>query len=691
MFLQFWPYIDAYLQHYFIEFIKPQLRILIPKDFQPFRVKHFDMGDIPCQIGKLKIYNNTEEDDKIVIDMDFDYSGNAKFDVNIRGFDAGANEITLKGKLRCFLTPLLTSTPPFFGGVSFAFMELPKFKFNLTGIGDFLEYPGLSKTIQSIADFQLANCCVFPNKFVIPVAPSNIDLTDLYFPEPDGMIRIKIIEAKNLDSKDALIRQSKSDPFCAVQVGAQMFKTKTIKNSLNPKFSECFEAIVDEGSCQTLQIEIFDEDKIGFDEELGHISVPLKTVKEKGTVQDWATLEGCKRGEIHYKLQWYQLSKNRELLGHQKWDSEWRRANNPIYSSLVMVYIDRIEGLPDKTTKGVLPSPFIECKIGKRIQRSLVYENTKNPELHTFFSFFIEKSESQTLNLSAIDEGTQNLLGEVEIPLSDVTNEPEMELYQVKKYLTHESYKKSTVVLTLRVRAFKPCEVSEDEPWAFNEADEKMSVKTESLDENISLQQHTETSSESSGDDGKTAEPGKTVRMEDNESKLQLEAHQFNIVPKLPKTQKILDILFQRNKHSKKKVYDNENGAQLNFNLSMDSESSKLIVTVIKVKNIMPIEKNNLVDPYVKTELISKKGGKKASNKTAVIKNERNPCFDSTFEFKIDLNKIGKYKLFFILKDAVDYGVLHKSPVLGSGEVSLDTLNSSNQILGEQWINLTPS
>lgn len=78
----------------------------------------------------------------------------------------------------------------------------------------------------------------------------------------------------------------------------------------------------------------------------------------------------------------------------------------------------------------------------------------------------------------AIDEGTQNLLGEVEIPLSDVTNEPEMELYQVKKYLTHESYKKSTVVLTLRVRAFKPCEVSEDEPWAFNEADEKMSVKT---------------------------------------------------------------------------------------------------------------------------------------------------------------------------------------------------------------------
>lgn len=109
-------------------------------------------------------------------------------------------------------------------------------------------------------------------------------------------------------------------------------------------------------------------------------------------------------------------------------------------------------------------------------------------------------------------------------------------------------------------------------------------IISESLDENISLQQHTETSSESSGDDGKTAEPGKTVRMEDNESKLQLEAHQFNIVPKLPKTQKILDILFQRNKHSKKKVYDNENGAQLNFNLSMDSESSKLIVTVIKVK-----------------------------------------------------------------------------------------------------------
>uniref|UniRef100_A0A914QVK6 C2 domain-containing protein n=1 Tax=Panagrolaimus davidi TaxID=227884 RepID=A0A914QVK6_9BILA len=286
------------------------------------------------------------------------------------------------------------------------------------------------------------------------------------------MIRIKIIEAKNLPSKDALIRKNKSDPFCAVQVGAQMFKTKTIKNTLNPKFSECFEAIVNDGSCQTLQIEIFDEDKAGFDEELGHFSFPLNVVKEKGTIQQWSRLEGSKSGEIHYKIQWYEFSKNKELLGHQTWDSEWRRANNPIYSSLVMVYIDHIQGLPEETSKGVLPSSYIECSVGTRTQRSLVYENATDLELHTTFSFFIEKSESQVLNLSAIDDGTQNLLGKLEIPLADVVCEPKMELYQVKKYLRHESFK-SSVVLTVRVRAFEPCK-----NWNINEKEEVTSVET---------------------------------------------------------------------------------------------------------------------------------------------------------------------------------------------------------------------
>lgn len=58
---------------------------------------------------------------------------------------------------------------------------------------------------------------VLPNEIVVPLAP-NVDVTQLYFPEPDGVVRIKIIEAKNLENKDiSFIRKGKSDPYAEIQ------------------------------------------------------------------------------------------------------------------------------------------------------------------------------------------------------------------------------------------------------------------------------------------------------------------------------------------------------------------------------------------------------------------------------------------------------------------------------------------
>lgn len=70
------------------------------------------------------------------------------------------------------------------GGISAAFTELPKFDFNLTGMGEFVQLPGLINAIRSIINAQIANIGVLPNQIVIPLAP-NVDMTKLYFPEPD--------------------------------------------------------------------------------------------------------------------------------------------------------------------------------------------------------------------------------------------------------------------------------------------------------------------------------------------------------------------------------------------------------------------------------------------------------------------------------------------------------------------------
>lgn len=60
---------------------------------------------------------------------------------------------------------------------------------------------------------------VLPNEIVMPLAP-DVDVTQLFFPEPDGVVRLKIIEAKQLENKDlTFLKKGKSDPYCEIQGG----------------------------------------------------------------------------------------------------------------------------------------------------------------------------------------------------------------------------------------------------------------------------------------------------------------------------------------------------------------------------------------------------------------------------------------------------------------------------------------
>lgn len=141
-------------------------------------------------------------------------------------------------------------------------------------MGDFLQLPLLNDAIRSVINAQLANLCVLPNTMIIPLVP-DINLTKLFVPLPDvsptfkenifillfqGVIRIKVVEAKNLENKDiSIILKDKSDPYAELQIGSQIFKTKVINNNLDPKFNEYFEAVVDQITAQKLRINMFDQ------------------------------------------------------------------------------------------------------------------------------------------------------------------------------------------------------------------------------------------------------------------------------------------------------------------------------------------------------------------------------------------------------------------------------------------------
>ncbi|KAJ1372931.1 hypothetical protein KIN20_035243 [Parelaphostrongylus tenuis] len=450
---QLWPYIGEYSKIFLTDFILPQIRTQMPGMFKNFKFTKMDMGDIPCRVGGIKVYTTNVGKDRIIVDMEVAYAGDADFTVSCCGFTGGMNNLQFSGKLRAVLKPLLPY-PPMVGGVAGSFLEMPKIDFSLTGMGEMVELPGLMNAIRSVVNSQVAAICVLPNEIIVPLAP-NVDVTKLFLPEPDGVIRLKIIEAKNLENRDiSFIRKGKSDPYCEIQVGSQFLKTRTIDNNLNPVWNEYFEAVVDQAHGQKLRIELFDEDQ-GRDEELGRLSIELKDIQNRGQVNSWFPLEGCAHGDIHLKATWMNLSKNRQHLEKQEWESEWLHADKPIHPALIMVFIDSVSDLPYPKSK-LEPSPFVEVTLGMNSQRTPVKVwKTVNPLYQSKFLFFVRHPAGQELKFEAIDDGTRRSLGSFTLPVRLLMQEPNLEYYQQTFMLTLGVHQ-SPIVLTVKLRGLVP-------------------------------------------------------------------------------------------------------------------------------------------------------------------------------------------------------------------------------------------
>lgn len=58
------------------------------------------------------------------------------------------------------------------------------------------------------------------------------------------MVRVHVLEARDLVAKDTYMMglvKGKSDPYAKLRVGDRLFKTKTIKQNLNPVWNEVYE------------------------------------------------------------------------------------------------------------------------------------------------------------------------------------------------------------------------------------------------------------------------------------------------------------------------------------------------------------------------------------------------------------------------------------------------------------------
>ena len=90
----------------------------------------------------------------------------------------------------------------------------------------------MRKVVQEQVNYFL----VLPNKISIPLV-EDISRYDLKFIPPDGVLRIFVAEAAELRRADiGIMGKGKSDPYCIIRVGAQIFQTQVIKENINPNW-----------------------------------------------------------------------------------------------------------------------------------------------------------------------------------------------------------------------------------------------------------------------------------------------------------------------------------------------------------------------------------------------------------------------------------------------------------------------
>ncbi|MGH0133618.1 UNVERIFIED_CONTAM: hypothetical protein FKN15_028478 [Acipenser sinensis] len=254
----------------------------------------------------------------------------------------------LNGTMRVILEPLIGDMP-IIGAVSLFFLRKPLLDINWTGITNILDIPGLNGLSDTVISDIICNYLVLPNRITVPLV-GDVQLAQLRFPMPKGVLRIHFLEAQDLIGKDTFLKgiiKGKSDPYAVIQVGRYLFQTKTIKENLNPKWKEVFEALVYENPGQQLEVELFDEDP-DKDDFLGSLMIDLAEVHKEQSVDEWFVLDEVATGKLHLKLEWLTLlptpEKLDQVLASIKADKG--QANDGLSSSLLIIYLDSARSLP---------------------------------------------------------------------------------------------------------------------------------------------------------------------------------------------------------------------------------------------------------------------------------------------------------------------------------------------------------
>ncbi|XP_058035736.1 extended synaptotagmin-2 isoform X2 [Ahaetulla prasina] len=710
-----WPFICQFIEKLFRETIEPAVKGA-NSHLSTFSFTKIDIGHQPIRINGVKVYTENVDKRQIILDLQISFVGNCEIDLEIKRYfcRAGVKSIQIHGTMRVILEPLLGDIP-LIGALSLFFLRKPLLEINWTGLTNLLDIPGLNGLSDTIILDIISNYLVLPNRITVPFV-SEVQIAQLRFPIPKGVLRIHFLEAQDLEGKDTYLKglvKGKSDPYGIIQVGNQIFQSKVIKENLNPKWNEVYEALVYEHPGQDLEIELFDEDP-DKDDFLGSLTIDLIEVEKERHIDEWFTLDEVSKGKLHLKLEWLTLKSTVENLDQvlRSIRADKDQADDGLSSALLILYLDSARNLPSGKKMNSNPNPLVLMTVGHNAQESKIRYKTNEPVWEEHFTFFVHNPRRQELEVEVKDEQHQCSLGNFKLPLNQLLANEDLTMHQ--RFHLNNSGPNSTVYMKIALRILSLENQVRSADYQYTAKVKRPSVSKDGRKGTFKPQVPSSPAADVSKAPSSTAadankrtdrtEPGLPsspnpqwpADLSRSSSSLltsNLSGSPSHLSVKEPTPSIASDISLPiATQELRQRLRQLENGTtlgqsplgQIQLTIRHSSQRNKLMVVVHTCRNLIAFSEEGS-DPYVRMYLLPDKR-RSGRRKTSVSKKNLNPVFDQAFDFSVSLADLQRRTLDVAVKNSggflsKDKGLLGKVLIpLASEELSKNCT---------QWYDLT--
>ncbi|XP_017637822.1 tricalbin-3-like isoform X2 [Gossypium arboreum] len=308
-----WKVYRGGIENWIIGLLQPVIDNLNKPDYvQRVEIKQFSLGDEPLSVRNVERRTSRRVND-LQYQIGLRYTGGArmllmltlKFGIIPIVVPVGIRDFDIDGELWVKLR--LIPTEPFVGAVSWAFVSLPKIKFELSPFRLFnlMAIPVLSMFLRKLLTVDLPRLFVRPKKIVLDFQNGKA-----VGPVANGLKSGEIQEEKNKDFVGELsvtlvdarklfyVFYGKTDPYVTLSLGDQVIRSKRNSQTTiigppgEPIWNQDFHLLVANHRKEKLCIQV--KDSLGFlDLTIGTGEVDLGTLKDTVPSDQIVVLQGA--------------------------------------------------------------------------------------------------------------------------------------------------------------------------------------------------------------------------------------------------------------------------------------------------------------------------------------------------------------------------------------------------------------